>query len=367
MRCSSTPPIEVSTPQTNKEGAWPLRGAFFSAIFETPIVPPFEVEKKLLMRTSAPARQTVRRALCTLLCAASVVPTLHAQSARHNRDTNYGANISLALYYFEQAKSKPIDKEIHLPTTFSEASQERTYLTNQLGLEEVGLRQVISVGLKAGEQYATGEKFGEELLNSSIEVKSAEKGATVLALSVRYGNKVLLDAPAVRMENFETVALRGGEAMFALKTFVGPNGPETVPASRTLLATITVQVDLEGRLQNRPYDLSHMVDQFGAPVQPASDEQFTPPVVLVRLIPVLPATRRVPLGVLLDGIVTPEGKIINVRVLRGADTELDKIAVDSLRRFEFRPAALNGKPVYSTFRQEINFVSPQPLPPPRHD
>lgn len=308
--------------------------------------------------------KSVQFLVLLVLCSTAAASLLASQSQRRPRESALGVNVTVALYYYDRAKSKPIEAEIHLPTTFSEAEQERTYLTNHFGLEELGLRQVLGVGLKEGEKYLAGEKFGNDLLLTTVQIQSIDRGRAKVALSVRYGDKVLLNASNLTMENFETVALPGGEAMFGLKNFVGPAGPESVPALRALLATVTVQVDSESRLQNKPYDLSRVVDQYGAPVQLGSNELFTPPIVLARVVPVLPSSRRVPSGALLEGIVTPEGKIINVRVLRSVDRELDKIAVDALRRFEFRPGMVNDKPVYATFRQEINFVTPQPAPPP---
>lgn len=306
----------------------------------------------------------VQRSILPLLGCLVLLPMLAFQSQRRPRESAFGAGVTVALYYYDRAKSKPVEPEIHLPMTFSEAEQEHAYLTNHLGLEELGLRQLISVGLKNGEKYATAEKFGSDLLHTTISVHSATRGKARIALTIRYGSKVLLDTPDVPMENFETVALSGGEAMFGLKNFAGPQGPESVPAIRALLVTVTVQVDAENRLQNKPYDLSHVVDEFGAPAEIGQGALFMPPAVLTRVAPVLPPSRRIPSGVLLEGVVTLEGRIINIRVLRSVDPELDKIAVDALRRFDFRPGMVNDKPVYSTFRQEINFVVPETAAPP---
>ena len=60
-------------------------------------------------------------------------------------------------------------------------------------------------------------------------------------------------------------------------------------------------------------------------------------------------------AVLLSGVVTPEGKMINVRVLRGLDSVIDERAVDAFRQYHFSPALLNGKPVHATYREELTF------------
>jgi TonB family protein len=43
-------------------------------------------------------------------------------------------------------------------------------------------------------------------------------------------------------------------------------------------------------------------------------------------------------SVRLGGIVTPEGKIINVRVIRGIEPVIDDRAVEALRQYRFSPA-----------------------------
>jgi TonB family protein len=60
--------------------------------------------------------------------------------------------------------------------------------------------------------------------------------------------------------------------------------------------------------------------------------------------------------VLVAGVVTPEGKVINVRVLRGIDSAIDDRAVAAFRQYRFSPALLNGTPVHATFREELVFA-----------
>jgi TonB family protein len=65
-------------------------------------------------------------------------------------------------------------------------------------------------------------------------------------------------------------------------------------------------------------------------------------------------------AVLLSGVVTPEGNIINIRVLRSLDRVIDERAVDAFRQYKFSPAQLNAKPVFATYREELTFAAPPP-------
>lgn len=53
------------------------------------------------------------------------------------------------------------------------------------------------------------------------------------------------------------------------------------------------------------------------------------------------------LGVLiLDGVVGSDGRVRGIRILKGdGDPGIDQLGVEALRRFRYRPATLNGKPV----------------------
>jgi len=62
--------------------------------------------------------------------------------------------------------------------------------------------------------------------------------------------------------------------------------------------------------------------------------------------------------VLVEGIITPDGKVTNIKVIRGVEPELDKIAIDAFRRFQFQGATLNDKPAFASWREEIAFKVP---------
>jgi TonB family protein len=149
--------------------------------------------------------------------------------------------------------------------------------------------------------------------------------------------------------------------MFGAKYFIGAGGrQESVPAARTLLISVTPEIVPVASLRNRPQQLSHPVDEFGSPVRMTESDRFTPPVALERVVPRFDAGRSIRGSVLVAGTVTPEGKIINARVMRGIDPMIDERAVEAFRRYRFSPALLNGKPVHATFREEVTFAQAAP-------
>jgi TonB family protein len=187
------------------------------------------------------------------------------------------------------------------------------------------------------------------------------RGYMKFDLKVRFGNASLLEAAGVEFENYETALFRGGKGMFGLKYFVGAGGKQdSTPMERTLLVSVTPEIVPIASLRNRPGELSHPVDEFGNPLQTSDADRFTPPVPVERVSPAFEAGRAVRGAVLLGGVVTPEGKLINIRVLRSLDRVIDERAVDAFRQFKFSPGMLNGKPIYATYREEITFAPPPP-------
>ena len=195
----------------------------------------------------------------------------------------------------------------------------------------------------------------------TLTPRDVVRGYLKLDLRVRYANEPLLDAKGVEFGNFETVMLRGGKGMFGVKYFVGGGGrQESVPTERTLLVSITPEIVPVANLRNRPAELSHPVDEYGGPIQIAAGDRFTPPVPLERVAPQFESGRNVRGAVLLGGVVTPEGKIINIRVLRSLDPVIDERAVDAFRQYRFSPALLNAKPIFATYREELTFAAAPP-------
>ena len=63
----------------------------------------------------------------------------------------------------------------------------------------------------------------------------------------------------------------------------------------------------------------------------------------------------------LEGVVTPEGRVTNVRILDTPDPGYNQKAIEAFRGYRFNPATLNGRPTYATFRETIQFGKPSPL------
>ena len=59
--------------------------------------------------------------------------------------------------------------------------------------------------------------------------------------------------------------------------------------------------------------------------------------------------------VLVNLIVDPQGRPVNVHVLRGVGMGLDGKAVDAVKQYKFKPAMENGKPVAVELNVEVNF------------
>jgi protein TonB len=59
--------------------------------------------------------------------------------------------------------------------------------------------------------------------------------------------------------------------------------------------------------------------------------------------------------VIVEAIIDKEGKVTNVRVLKGLPMGLDQAAVDAVKNWRFRPATLNGRPVSVYYSLTVNF------------
>ena len=171
----------------------------------------------------------------------------------------------------------------------------------------------------------------------------------------------MLDAKDVEFGNFETVLLRGGRGMFGVNYRAGASGrQESVPAERVILISITPEIVPVSSLRDRPAELARLVDQFGNPVDLKEGDRFTPPSVIDRVVPKFETARGVKGSVLLGGVITPEGRVTNIRVIRSLDSSIDDRAIDAFRQYRFAPALLNGKPVHSTYREEVTFADRLP-------
>ena len=270
---------------------------------------------------------------------------------------DYGVNLTYAVYQYDAQRSSAIEEVTRLSGTFSSAEDEIAHLKDKYKLEEVAVRHVRSAGLRSGETFNDAVLLGPEYMTFWVTPREVVRGYMKFDLRVRYANESILDVKGVELENFETVALRGGKGMFGAKFFVGAGGrQENAPIERTLLVSVTAEIVPVASLRNRREQLSHPVDEYGRPIKMEESDRFTPPVPLTRVSPKFEAGRGVRGSVLLTGVVTVEGKITNIQVLRSMEPLMDDRAVDAFRHYTFSPALLNGKPVSATFREELVFA-----------
>src|SRR5713101_4939089 len=273
----------------------------------------------------------------------------------------YAVNLTFAVYQYDAGRSPAMEEVTRLSGTYSTAEEEIAYLKDKNKLEEIAVRHIRSVGLRSGETFNDAVLLGPEYMVFTLTPRDVVRGYMKLEIRVRYANEPLLDAKGVEFGNFETVMLRGGKGMFGVKYFVGGGGrQESVPTERTLLVSVTPEIVPVTNLRNRPQELSHPVDEYGGVIQVKETDRFTPPVALERVVPQFESTRTARGAVLLGGMVTPDGKIINIRVMRSLDPVIDERAVEAFRQYKFSPALLNGKPVFATYREELTFAAAPP-------
>jgi Gram-negative bacterial TonB protein C-terminal len=273
----------------------------------------------------------------------------------------YAANLTFAVYQYDAARSPGMEEVTRLSGTYSTAQEEIAYLKDKHKLGELAARHVRAVGLRSGETFNDAVLLGPEYMVFTLTPHDIVRGYLKLDIRVRYANEALLDVKGLEFGNFETVVLRGGKGLFGVKYFVGGGGRrESAPIERTLLVSVTPEIVPVANLRNRPGEISHPVDEYGGPIQISAADRFTPPVPLERVAPQFVSGRAVRGAVLLGGVVTPEGKIVNIRVLRSLDPVIDERAVDAFRQYRFSPALLNAKPVFATYREELTFAAPPP-------
>ncbi len=273
----------------------------------------------------------------------------------------YAVNLNFAVYQYDAGRSPAMEEVTRLSGTYSTAEEEIAYLKDKNKLQEIAVRHVRAVGLRTGETFNDAVLLGPEYMVFTLMPRDVVRGYMKLDMRVRYANEPLLEAKGVEFGNFETVMLRGGKGMFGVKYFVGGGGrQESVPTERTLLVSVTPEIVPVAILRNRPQELSHPVDEYGGLIQLKEGDRFTPPVALERVAPQFESGRSVRGAVLLGGTVTPDGKIVNIRVLRSLDPVIDERAVDAFRQYKFSPALLNAKPVFATYREELTFAAAPP-------
>jgi protein TonB len=144
--------------------------------------------------------------------------------------------------------------------------------------------------------------------------------------------------------------------------------PAAVPTSQIDAKPITVTSNIpgvgsaSGPPTARPAPVPMPIGTTPAAPRPvALGEADRPPEILTVVKPDYPpAARRLRVGgtVILSVLVTEEGKVADVRVIRGAggNTGLTQAAEAAVRRWTFRPATRGGKAVRAWFTVPIPFV-----------
>ena len=268
----------------------------------------------------------------------------------------YGVNLTYAIYQYDAVRSPEMGDVTLLSQTFSAAKDEIAHLKEKYKLDGVEVRHIREVGLESEGSFNDAVLLGPDYMLVAVSAREIARGEMKLDVLVRYANEPLLDKKGVELGSFETVMLRGGKGMFGVKYFIGAGGrQESAPIERTLLISVTPEIVPSTNLRNRPEQISHPVDQYGSRIELMEGDRFSPPVVMERVVPTFEATRSVTGSVLLGGVVTPDGKITNVKVARSLDSVIDQRAVDAFRQYRFSPGLLNGKPVFAFYREELSF------------
>lgn len=274
---------------------------------------------------------------------------------------DYGVGVTVAIYQFDDTRSKKIDEINKLNQTASTPEEEMDAITRSFGVEELKFRYVRSIGLREGETFTDSQPVNERQFSFTVTPRIITKNDVSLDFSATYDEKVLLEAKGVSVGSYETVMLRGIRGGFGVREFAGPNGVERTPETRALLVTITPTVTTTRSLQNKPSDISRPTDQFGSKVTLTESDIFVMPAVINRAPIKFPPGSSVKGSITMDCVVTPEGRVTNVRILDTPDTALNPKAIESFRQYRFNPAKLNGRPTYATFRETILLSKQGPL------
>jgi TonB family protein len=266
-----------------------------------------------------------------------------------------GAQVTVVIYRAPGRKALPNPEPVRLAQTFESLDAELTYMRKTLGLERVAPVHLRSIGLLPGERFHDGVFVGEDVpgedapmerlahrvVERMVEMVSVSRAEALLNLALIHRGRPILQVERVEVGHFETILLEGSLSE-------EPGEPSA------LLMTVTVVVLPLAQLRNRPAELSAPCDEYGRAIPLQPGDVFLPPVLIQRVVPRFPSRR--PLGsVLVEGIVTPEGRITNARVVRALDRELEAFALEAFQRFRFLPARLNGAPVRATLREEVMF------------
>jgi TonB family protein len=293
--------------------------------------------------------------LAGCLLSAILSVTANAQLLKKN---DYGVGVTVAIYQFDDVRSKKFTQVNTLKVTASTPEEEIDYISRNFGAEDLKVRHVRTVGLREGEAFTDSQPMNEKQLVFTILPRIISKTEVTFDFSAKYDDQTLLEVKSVTAGNYETAMLRGERGGFGVREFKGPEGMETVPEKRALLVTITPTVQTARGLQNKPSDISRPTDQFGSKVELTESDTFIIPAVINRAPLKFPPGASPKGSITLQCVVTPEGRVTNVRVMDSPDSALNPKAIEAFRQYRFNPAKLNGRPTYATYRETILLSKP---------
>lgn len=314
-------------------------------------------DKTLRRRDAALLRLWLGFLLSTAYC---LLPT--AAQAQLLKKSDYGVGVTIAVYQFDDLKSKKFGLVTKLKQTVSTSEEEIEYITRTYGAEDMKLRHLRpSVGLREGEPFTDTQPMNEKPFTLTVTPRLITRDEVSFDLKVQYGNQVLMEFTSISANNYETVLLRGERSGFGIREFKGPEGMESVPEARALLMTVTPAIIVAKGLQNRPSDISRPTDAYGSKVELSSSDTFELPTLINRQPLKFPPGATPRGSITMECVVTPEGRVTNVRVLDTPDPAYNVKATEAFRQYRFNPAKLNGRATYATYRETIVFDKPKPL------
>ena len=293
---------------------------------------------------------SLRLMIIVLACGTGSFP-----AAQSSKRIEYGANLTVAIYQFDDNRSKKSDPVTILKQTVSTPQDEIEYISRTYGIEDLKARHVRPVGLAEGESFTDARGMNDKLLTFTIVPRRVSREGVTFDFTARYGEQILLEGKGVSVANYETVMLRGSSGDFGIREFIGPNGMESIPEKRSLLVTVTPTIIAVRGLQNRPADLSRPTDVYGSVVRSNPEDLFIMPSVLTRTPLKFPTGSRLKGSLTLEAVIAPDGRVTNVKVLDSPDAAYNARAIEAFRRYKFSPGLLNGKPTYATYRETMVF------------
>ena len=315
---------------------------------------------KILSLRLRPSENRYVKLLLTLFLLSTVYCLLSTSAqAQLLKQNDYGVGVTVAVYQFDDVRSKKFSQVNTLKVTANTPEEEIEYIQRNFGAEDLKFRYVRTIGLREGEAFTDSQPMNEKQFVFVITPRIISKSEVTFDFVVKYGEQSLLELKSVTAGSYETVMMRGERGDFGVKEFKGPDGVESVPEKRALLVTITPTVQTTRSLQNKPSDISRPTDQFGSRVELGESDTFIIPAVINRAPLKFAASSRPKGSITLQCIVTPEGTVTNVRVLDSPDPALNPKAIEAFRQYRFAPAKLNGRPTYATFRETIILSKPE--------